>query len=185
MLCQGCATLYITTWPKLWSGVTHMEWSAECSQWNLPILFQHWSQKTWKYYDFHLSCFGITIFHRGVKSQKRSLPLVKSSYWGYSLYSYIQSSEILDTRNTNEWLLIEWMCWQVINSGDHGRVSKVTLVVQWPYEIASTGEYLLYMITTPKLPEDMPPGKGQCHVSDEYINSLKLEVKCFYLWVSS
>ncbi|XP_067929469.1 integrin alpha-PS1-like [Watersipora subatra] len=62
----------------------------------------------------------------------------------------------------------------IINSGSYGAVSKVNLVVQWPYEIAATGEYLLYMTTFPK--HDFPPGKGQCAVAEKYINSLGLQI---------
>ena len=69
-------------------------------------------------------------------------------------------------------------CIQVINNGEHGVVSKVTVVISWPYEIASSGEYLLYIIGYPQrvsVQGDVR-GSSQCHILTEYINPLGYEV---------
>jgi len=60
----------------------------------------------------------------------------------------------------------------VINNGEHGTVSKVTVVISWPYEIAASGEYLLYIIGYPQR-VGVPEGSSQCHIQDENINPLK------------
>ena len=68
----------------------------------------------------------------------------------------------------------------MINNGEHGVVSKVTVVISWPYEIASSGEYLLYIIGYPQrvsVQGDVR-GSSQCHILTEYINPLGYEVMC-------
>lgn len=64
----------------------------------------------------------------------------------------------------------------MINNGDHGRVPTVTLTVQWPYEIAASGEYLLYMIKEPQI-VDSRQGQAKCEPSYEHVNSLGLKIK--------
>lgn len=54
-------------------------------------------------------------------------------------------------------------------------MSKVSLIVQWPYEIAASGEYLLYMTMTPRI-VGVAAGKGQCRTDTKYINSQGYEV---------
>lgn len=69
---------------------------------------------------------------------------------------------------------------QIINNGDHGVVSKVTVVISWPYEIASSGEYLLYMLGFPRI-VDVAQGKAQCHIQSGFINPQKYQVSCLDL----
>lgn len=65
---------------------------------------------------------------------------------------------------------------QLLNNGS-GKVSKVTVSIQWPYATSSS-RYLLYMINEPKFEfVKTQSGQGQCAYDDKYINEQKYEVR--------